>query len=52
MPFRIFSGGHINGITSEIKSSDFTLNIGCELSQPMGKTEFSSTTKNKTLFHG
>ena len=23
-------------------------NIGCELSQPIGKTEFSSTAKNRT----
>ena len=25
------------------------LNVACELSQPMGKTEFSSVSKNKTF---
>ena len=33
---------------SEINSSDVTFNAACEMSQPMGKTEFSSTTKTKT----
>ena len=27
------------------------INVACELSQPMGKTEFSSTAKNRTLPH-
>ena len=38
----------INDVTSEIKNSDVTLNVACELSQPMGKTEFSSIAKNGT----
>ena len=37
-----------NDVTSEIHSSDVTFNVGCELSQPMGKTEFSSATRNRT----
>ena len=36
-------------MTSLLKlSSDVTFNVACELSQPMGKTEFSSTAKNRT----
>ena len=27
---------------------DVTINVACELSQPMGKTDFSSTAKNST----
>ena len=37
-----------NDIIPEIWSSDITFNVACELSQPMGKTEFSSTAKNRT----
>ena len=33
--------------SSEIWSSDIMFNIACELSQPMGKTEFSSTAKKE-----
>ena len=35
-------------VTSEIETSDVMFNIACELSQPMGKTKFSSTAKNRT----
>ena len=38
----------ISDVTSEIQSSDVMFNVGCELSQPMGKTEFSSKAKNRT----
>ena len=34
--------------THKIQSSDIIFNVACELSQPMGKTEFSSTAKNRT----
>ena len=53
-----FPGSHsvifvrrISDVTSEIKSSDVTFNITCELSQPMGKTEFSSTAENRKMSH-
>ena len=42
----VFLNGAKNDVTSEIKCSDVTFNIACELSQPVGKTEFSSTAKN------
>ena len=31
----------------KFKSSDVMFNITCEMSQPKGKTEFSSTAKNR-----
>ena len=34
-----------NDVASEIKTSDVTFNVACELSQPMGKIEFSTTVK-------
>ena len=34
-------------VNSEIERSDLTFHVACELSQPMGKTEFSSTAKNR-----
>ena len=34
-------------VTSEISNSEVTLNVACELSQPMGKTEFFSTAEKK-----
>ena len=34
-----------NDVTSEIKSSDVTFNVACELSQPMGKTNFPAPLK-------
>ena len=37
-----------NDVTSEIQNSDITFNAPCELSQPIGKTEFSITAKNRT----
>ena len=46
-----FRGGACDA-TSEIKSSDVTFNAACELSQSIGKTEFSSTAKiEQTLSH-
>ena len=45
---RSFSWWCKSDVTSEIYSSDVTFSIACELSQPMGKTEFSSTAKNRT----
>ena len=35
-------------VTSAIESYDVTFSVACELSQPTGKTEFSSTAKNIT----
>ena len=48
--FRVFSCGRKGDIISEIQSSDITYYAACELSQPTGKTEFSSTAKNRTNF--
>ena len=39
-----FSWWRISDVTSEI----LNFNIACELSQPMGKSEFSSTVKKRT----
>ena len=44
--FGVFSCWYKNDVTSEIYSSEVTFNIECEMSQPIGKTEFSSTAKN------
>ena len=46
--YSVFSWEHISDVTSEIQSSDVTFKVACKLSQPMGKTEFSSTAKNRT----
>ena len=46
--FQCFSLLLISDITSEIQPSDVTFNAACELSQPMGKTQFSSTAKIRT----
>ena len=39
-----------SGVISESSNSDDTFNVACELSQPLGKTEFSSTAKNRTNY--
>ena len=44
MSFGVFHGD----VTYKIYNSEGTFNVACELSKPMGKTEFSSTTKNRT----
>ena len=44
--FSVFHGD-VCDVTSEIQNSDVTFNIAYELSQPMGKTEFSSTAINR-----
>ena len=31
-----------------LQTTDVSISVSSELSQPMGKTEFSSTTKNRT----
>ena len=43
-----YMGGGISYVTIDFYSSDVTFNIVCELSQPMGKTEFSSTAKSRS----
>ena len=43
--FGVFHSGAYD-VTYEI-TSDVTFNIACELSQPMGKTEFFSTAKKR-----
>ena len=35
-------------VTNEMQSFDVTFIVACELSQPMGKTEFSSIPKSRT----
>ena len=45
-------GGGISDVTSEIYNSDVTFKVACKLSQPIGKTEFSSIAKiEQTLSH-
>ena len=41
----------LSDVTDEMLSLDVTFNIACELCQPMGKTEVSSTAKNRILSH-
>ena len=41
----MFIGGDYEGHPSHIGKKNVSLNVACELSQPMGKTEFSSITK-------
>ena len=36
------------GALVSFETTDVTFSVSCELSQPMGKTEFSSTAKNRT----
>ena len=44
MSFRVFCfGGYVMFVKTEV-----TFSALCELSQPLGKAEFSSTTKNRT----
>ena len=44
----LFHGNGKSDVIIEIQHSDVTFNVAYELSQPMGKTEFSSTAKNRT----
>ena len=44
VPFR----GSACDVTSEVQNSDVTFSVACGLSQCIGKTEFSSTAKNRT----
>ena len=44
----MFSRWCKSDVTSKNKSSDVMFNVACELSQPIGKTGFSSTAKNRT----
>ena len=46
--FGVFSWCCISDVTAEIYSSDVTFNIASDLSQPIGKTDCSSTAKNRT----
>ena len=32
----------------DLLTTDVTFSVACELSQPIGKTQFSSTAKNRT----
>ena len=44
----VFCGGAKMTSLLKFKVSDITFNVACELSQPMGKTEFSRIAKNRT----
>ena len=44
--FGVFHGSECD-VASENYNSDVTFNVACVLSQPMGKTKFSSSAKNR-----
>ena len=44
----VFCGGAKMTSLLKFKVSDITFNVACELSRPMGKTEFSRIAKNRT----